>query len=183
MKNALGHFKTITNHKLLVMKYCFKVGLYKQGLLHDLSKYTWIEFSAGIKYYKGYVSPNGIQKKVEGLSTAWLHHKGRNKHHFEYWIDYGINAEEGLKGMKMPVKYVVEMFIDRMSASMNYQKEKYTDKSPLEYYEKRAEYYLLHEDTRKQLEFLLNKLAKDGEKETLKFIKKEVLKENFFERF
>lgn len=183
MKNALGHFKTITNHKLLVMKYCFKVGLYKQGLLHDLSKYTWIEFSAGIKYYKGYVSPNGIQKKVEGLSTAWLHHKGRNKHHFEYWIDYGINAEEGLKGMKIPVKYVVEMFIDRMSASMNYQKEKYTDKSPLEYYEKRAEYYLLHEDTRKQLEFLLNKLAKDGEKETLKFIKKEVLKENFFEKF
>lgn len=85
--------------------------------------------------------------------------------------------------MKMPVKYVVEMFIDRMSASMNYQKEKYTDKSPLEYYEKRAEYYLLHEDTRKQLEFLLNKLAKDGEKETLKFIKKEVLKENFFEKF
>lgn len=182
MKNALGHFKTITNHKFLVMKYCFKVGLYKQGLLHDLSKYTWIEFSAGIKYYKGYVSPNGIQKKVEGLSTAWLHHKGRNKHHFEYWIDYGINAEEGLKGMKMPVKYVVEMFIDRMSASMNYQKEKYTDKSPLEYYEKRAEYYLLHEDTRKQLEFLLNKLAKDGEKETLKFIKKEVLKENFFDK-
>ena len=181
MKNSLGHFKTITNHKLLVMKYCFKVGLYKQGLLHDLSKYTWVEFSAGIKYYKGYMSPNGIQKKVEGLSTAWLHHKGRNKHHFEYWIDYGINPEEGIKGMKMPVKYVVEMFIDRMSASMNYQKEKYTDKSPLEYYEKRKEYYLLHETTRKQLEFLLNKLAKDGEKETLRFIKKEVLKEGFLD--
>lgn len=181
MKNALGHFKTITNHKLLVMKYCFKVGLYKQGLLHDLSKYTWVEFSAGIKYYKGYMSPNGIQKKVEGLSTAWLHHKGRNKHHFEYWIDYVINPEEGIKGMKMPVKYVVEMFIDRMSASMNYQKEKYTDKSPLEYYEKRKEYYLLHETTRKQLEFLLNKLAKDGEKETLRFIKKEVLKEGFLD--
>ena len=181
MKNALGHFKTITNHKLLMMKYCFKVGLYKQGLLHDLSKYTWVEFSAGIKYYKGYMSPNGIQKKVEGLSTAWLHHKGRNKHHFEYWIDYGINPEEGIKGMKMPVKYVVEMFIDRMSASMNYQKEKYTDKSPLEYYEKRKEYYLLHETTRKQLEFLLNKLAKDGEKETLRFIKKEVLKEGFLD--
>lgn len=181
MKNALGHFKTITNHKLLVMKYCFKVGLYKQGLLHDLSKYTWVEFSAGIKYYKGYVSPNGIQKKVEGLSTAWLHHKGRNKHHFEYWIDYGINPEEGIKGMKMPVKYVVEMFIDRMSASMNYQKEKYTNKSPLEYYDKRKEYYLLHETTRKQLEFLLNKLAKDGEKETLRFIKREVLKEGFLD--
>ena len=90
--NIVNHFKTITNHKLLVMKYCFKVGLYKQGLLHDLSKYSFVEFSAGIKYYRGYVSPNGVQKTVEGYSAAWLHHKGRNKHHFEYWIDYGINA-------------------------------------------------------------------------------------------
>ena len=84
--NIVNHFKTITNHKLLVMKYCFKVGLYKQGLLHDLSKYSFVEFSAGIQYYRGYVSPNSVQKTVEGYSAAWLHHKGRNKHHFEYWI-------------------------------------------------------------------------------------------------
>lgn len=90
--NIINHFKTITNHKLLVMKYCFKVG-YKQGLLHDMSKYSFIEFSAGIKYYRGYVSPNGIQKSQEGYSKAWLHHKGRNKHHFEYWIDYGLMAK------------------------------------------------------------------------------------------
>ena len=180
---AIRHFQTITKHKIYVMRECFRVGLYRQGLLHDLSKYSWTEFRIGCRYYQGTRSPNNAEREEKGYSSAWLHHKGRNKHHFEYWIDYGINAEEGLKGMKMPVKYVVEMFIDRMSASMNYQKEKYTDKSPLEYYEKRAEYYLLHEDTRKQLEFLLNKLAKDGEKETLKFIKKEVLKENFFEKF
>ena len=92
IKNALGHFITITNHKLLVMKSCFKVGLYKQGLLHDLSKYNPVEFFAGIKYYNGSISPNGIQKKQEGLSEAWLHHKGRNKHHFEYWIDYSIDS-------------------------------------------------------------------------------------------
>lgn len=177
--NGIKHFKTITNHKLLVMKYCFKVGLYKQALLHDLSKYTWIEFRAGIKYYKGIVSPNGIQKEKEGLSTAWLHHKGRNKHHFEYWIDYGMNPKEGLIGMKMPTCYVVEMFIDRMSASMNYQKEKYTNRSALEYYEARKQYYLLHEETRKLLELLLNKLANDGEEKTLRYIKDVVLKDNF----
>jgi hypothetical protein len=94
--NIVNHFKTITNHKLLVMKYCFKAGLYKQGALHDLSKYSFVEFSAGIKYYRGYVSPNSIQKTVEGYSAAWLHHKGRNKHHFEYWIDYGTNEADGL---------------------------------------------------------------------------------------
>lgn len=173
--NGFNHFKTITNHKLLVMKYCFKLGLYKQGLLHDLSKYKWIEFSAGIKYYRGNVSPNGVQKINEGLSRAWLHHKGRNKHHFEYWIDYGINEEEGLKGMKMPIKYVVEMFIDRMCASMNYEKENYTNRSSIKYYDARKDYYILHDDTRKTLEHLLNMLADYGEEYTSNYIKKELL--------
>ena len=119
IKNMIGHLSTINNHKMLVTKTCFKVGMYKQGMLHDLSKYKPVEFMAGVKYYKGYMSPNNAQKKAEGLSTAWLHHKGRNKHHFEYWIDYGADPTQGLQGMKMPVRYVVEMFIDRMSASKN----------------------------------------------------------------
>lgn len=174
--NIINHFKTITNHKLLVMKYCFKVGLYKQGLLHDLSKYSFIEFSAGIKYYRGYVSPLGVQKIVEGYSPAWLHHKGRNKHHFEYWIDYSANEAEGLMGMKMPIKYVVEMFIDRVCASKNYLKESYTDKSSLDYYENRKHYYVLHNDVRKLLETLLNKLANEGEVKTFAYIKKNILK-------
>lgn len=174
--NLINHFKTITNHKLLVMKYCFKVGLYKQGLLHDLSKYSWVEFSAGIKYYRGDVSPNGIQKKEEGYSKAWLHHKGKNKHHFEYWIDYGQSIRDGLIGMDMPKKYVVEMFIDRMCASKNYQKKKYTDNSALEYYNRGREHYVLHKNTRILLEFLLNKLASEGEDETLFYIKNSILK-------
>ena len=173
--NGFNHFKTITNHKILVMKYCFKVGLYKQGLLHDLSKYSWEEFSAGIKYYQGDRSPNGIQKRKEGYSSAWLHHKGRNKHHFEYWIDYGIKGQDGLIGMEMPVNYVVEMFIDRMCACKNYQGDNYTDKSPLEYYEKEKDYYVLHNNTRNFLELLLKKLANEGAEATIKYIKNEVL--------
>ena len=47
--NAWHHFLTITHHKLLVMRYCFRVGLYKQGLLHDLSKYSPTEFITGIR--------------------------------------------------------------------------------------------------------------------------------------
>lgn len=174
--NALNHFITITNHKMLVMKYCFKVGLYKQGLLHDLSKYSWVEFSAGIKYYRGNRSPNAIEKIEEGCSKAWLHHKGRNKHHFEYWIDYGVKPEEGLIGMKMPIKYVVEMFIDRMCASKNYQKKDYRDTSSLEYYNKGKDYYVIHDETRALLELLLNKLANEGEEATLNYIKNQLLK-------
>ena len=84
---AVKHFKTITKHRFLVMKYCFKAGLYWQGLTHDLSKYSPAEFRVGARYFQGDRSPNDIERREKGYSAAWLHHKGRNKHHLEYWID------------------------------------------------------------------------------------------------
>lgn len=107
------HFKTITKHKLLVMKYCFRIGLYKQGLLHDLSKYTPAEFLVGCKYYQGTRSPNNAEREDIGVSTSWLHHKGRNKHHFEHWVDYSLDGEHVIMGAQMPRKYVAEMVMDR----------------------------------------------------------------------
>ena len=73
--NAYHHFLTITKHKCEVMKNCFAVGLYRQGLLHDLSKYSWEEFAIGVKYYQGNRSPNAAEKEEKGYSAAWLHHK------------------------------------------------------------------------------------------------------------
>ena len=174
---AWQHFKTINHHKILVMKGCFRVGLYKQGFLHDLSKYSPTEFLVGCKYYQGTASPNNREREVKGYSGAWLHHKGRNKHHMEYWIDYGVGTDKAMVGMKMPLKYVVEMFIDRMCASQNYQKEKYTDKSALEYYEKGKGHYMIHPDTQKLLEKLLRMLAEEGEDKTFSYIKNVLLKQ------
>ena len=181
MGNAWKHFCTITHHKNLVMAGCFKIGLYKQGLLHDLSKYSPTEFLVGCKYYQGNMSPNNAERKDKGYSLAWLHHKGRNKHHLEYWIDYGVSNENGkehrgMVGMKMPVRYVCEMIIDRISASKNYQKEQYTDHSALDYFLKGKDHYLIHPDTEALLWYLLLMLAKRGEKETFAFVKNEVLK-------
>ena len=181
---AWKYFCTINHHKNLVMKGCFQVGLYKQGLLHDLSKYTPTEFLVGCKYYQGTMSPNNAERKDRGYSTAWLHHKGRNKHHLEYWIDYGVPDQEGpekgkpkgLMGMKMPIRYVVEMYIDRVAASKNYQKEKYRNDSALKYYNNGKEVHILHDDTRALLELLLEMVALKGEKETNHFIKYELLK-------
>ena len=62
------HFKTITKHKLLVMHYCFRAGMYKQGLLHDLSKYAPVEFLVGCKYYQGVRSPNNAEREDTGIS-------------------------------------------------------------------------------------------------------------------
>ena len=173
---AWKHFCTITYHKYLVAKGCFAVGLYRQGLLHDMSKYSPTEFRVGAKYYQGTRSPNNAEREDIGYSSAWLHHKGRNKHHFEYWIDYTAQGGEGpLSGMKMPDKYIVEMVMDRIAASKVYMKEKYTDRSPLEYYNKSKSKVILHPHTRKMLEHLLTMLAVKGEAETFAYIKKKIL--------
>lgn len=177
---AWEHFKTITHHKILVMQGCFKIGLYRQGLLHDLTKYSPTEFLVGCKYYQGYMSPNNAERTDKGYSTAWLHHKGRNKHHLEYWIDYvggetTDESKEGMGGMKMPIRYVCEMFIDRVSASKNYQKEQYTDESALNYYNKSRDHYLIHRDTAALLEYLLTMLAVEGEDKTFAFVRNRVL--------
>ena len=81
MMKAWQHFKTITTHKIWVMRYCFKIGLYWQGLTHDLSKYSPTEFLVGMKYYQGDRSPNNAEREDTGMSKSWMHHKGRNKHH------------------------------------------------------------------------------------------------------
>lgn len=173
---AWQHFCTITYHKFLVAQGCFKVGLYKQGILHDLSKYSFTEFRVGAKYFQGTRSPNNAEREDIGYSSAWLHHKGRNKHHFEYWIDYASDGEGNLAGMKMPDKYIIEMFMDRIAASKVYMKEKYTDRSPLEYYNWGKGRVILHEHTKKLLEQCLEMLAEQGEEKTFSYIKREVLK-------
>lgn len=175
--NIRGHLKTINHHKYLVTKMCFQVGLYKQGFLHDLSKYHPIEFIPGVIYYQGNRSPITREKEINGLSKGWLHHKGRNPHHFEYWIDY-IMQKQGpaLIGMKMSRKYVAEMVIDRICASKNYQKEKYTDRSALEYYMMTRPAMIIHEESDYLARYLMTMLAKKGEIYFLRYMKHVLLK-------
>ena len=177
MINVWKHFKTITYHKYLVMKGCFAVGLYRQGMLHDLPKYTPEEFVVGIKYYQGTRSPNNAEREDKGYSSAWLHHKGRNKHHYEYWIDYSCREiEGGMKPSAMPVQYVVEMVMDRIAASKVYLGKNYTDQSPLEYLmQGKCNHTLMHPKTYKQLRILLTMLAEEGEEKTFSYIRTVVL--------
>ncbi len=174
---ALEHYKTIRNHKKMVVRGCFKIGLYRQGLMHDLSKLAPTEFLVGAKYYKGTESPNNGERLDKGYSLAWLHHKGRNKHHFEYWIDYDIRPGKGgaMTGMKMPVNYVAEMFVDRVSASRNYGKDDYNDWFAWNYYAQGRGKYIIHEQTKALLELLLAMLAIEGEDYTNRYIRKVVL--------
>ena len=173
---AWEHFRTITYHKFLVMKGCFKVGLYYQGVMHDLSKYMPSEFLIGAKYFQGNRSPNNAEREDIGYSSAWLHHKGRNRHHFEYWIDYSaVEIKGGMAPAPMPVKYVVEMFMDRIAASKVYEKENYNDAKPLEYF-MRGKGCKKKKKTKKQLIVLLKMLAREGEETTFSYIRHVILK-------
>lgn len=171
---ALQHLRTINHHKRLVMEHCFQVGLYKQGFLHDLSKYSPAEFLVGCKYYQGTRSPNNAEREAVGYSSAWLHHKGRNKHHYEYWIDYNTQAG-GMAPVPMPTRYVVEMLVDRIAASKIYEGKNYTDASPLKYYLKGVEKAPIHPDTAALLEKLLRMLAQKGEKKTFAYVRRKLL--------
>ena len=155
---------------MLVMKNCFRCGLYCQGLTHDVSKLAPVEFWAGAKYWQGTCSPNNAQRQAEGYSAAWLHHKGRNKHHLEYWIDYSTN-KSGMVGMKMPLRYVCEMVCDRVAASRIYLGDRYTDASPWEYYDRSKGHYMLHPETRALLEKLLKMVRDLGQERTFAYMK------------
>ena len=176
--NLWGHFCTINHHKWLVMKHCFRLGLYWRGLTHDLSKYVPVELFAGFRYYQGNRSPNNAEREATGYSTAWLHHKGRNKHHYEYWLDYSVEPDEGIVGQKMPVRYVVEMFMDRIAASKTYLGDKYFQQHPLQYYEHGAAKLgrMIHPETAALLHKLLKMLAEEGEEKTFRYIRKHILK-------
>ena len=172
---ALKHFITITRHRWLVREGCFRIGLYWQGLTHDLSKYSPTEFLTGAKYYQGVRSPNAAERDEKGYSEAWMHHKGRNRHHYEYWTDMN-KVSRNYEAIPMPRKYLAEMVMDRRAACMVYEGKNYHPSSALEYFLRSRERLLMNPQTMQELEYILTMLAEKGEKETFRFLKHEVLK-------
>ncbi len=173
MNRFFGHLGTVTRHRHLVMRHCFKCGIPWRGLVHDLSKYSPTEFIPGVKYYTGKQSPTAGERLQNGCSKAWMHHKGRNRHHYEYWTDYSLETKK-YTPMKMPLVFVIEMFCDRVAACKVYLKDKYTDSSALEYYNRRLGAEEMHPETSALLCKLLTMLSEDGEKKTFAYIRNEL---------
>ena len=164
--NIFRHLHIINRHKLLVMSLCFRCGMYKQGLLHDLSKYSLEEFLPSVKYFQGYRSPYGYEKEVKGYSEGWLHHKGRNKHHWEYWVDRIHGASE-LVCLRMPFQYLLESVLDRIAASKVYNGKNYYDGKAYEFFINSKEFSVMNEEDAKEIAELLLYLKENGEKKAL----------------
>lgn len=175
VKRAFGHFSTVSRHKFKVFQCACKAGIPWRGFMHDFSKFSPTEFLPGIKYYTGTRSPNEPEREENGYSLAWMHHKGRNRHHFEYWTDYNPQTKR-LEPVEMPRKYLIEMFCDRVAASKIYFGENYTDSKPLEYYKRGCATRLIHPKTAEEIEYLLTLLAEKGEKAAFGEIRKKGVK-------
>lgn len=175
LKNLFGHLKTVVHHKWIVFQLCTKAGIPWRGFVHDISKFGITEFWMGVKYYnQGKKSPIEKEKKETGYSKAWLHHKGRNKHHPEYWYDE--NAPEQMP--IIPFCYMCEMICDQLAAGKVYQGKNWTKESQLDYWSKRIDTFRLNPKLKEFTTIVLTKVAKEG---IAPVIKKSILREIYDE--
>ena len=158
IKNFFLHLNTVNKHRFLVFKLCCKAGVPFRGLVHDLSKYNPVEFLEGVKYYQGTYSPISKCKKEEGYSKAWLHHKGRNKHHYQYWYDHSAPEPNPV----IPYKYTVEMICDTLAAGITYQKSKWTSDYQLNYYLRERQKNKINENIDQVLLEVYEKVRDEG---------------------
>lgn len=163
LKNIIGHFNTITKHRWMVFKLCCRVGEPWRGLVHDLSKYSPTEFWEGVKYYSGKHSPITDCKKDKGYSEAWLHHRGRNKHHTDYWVD--LSAPD--KAPIIPYKYVAEMLCDKLAAGMVYMGKDWTPKYELNYWVNERDRTLVNDHIDALITEFLTQVSQVGVKKAL----------------
>ena len=170
MLHLIKHFRTITKHRHMVLGLCIKAGIPIRGLLHDISKYSPTEFLEGARFYLGFKSPTEREREVYGYSKAWMHHKGRNRHHFEYWTDYNVETKQ-LEPVKMPIKFVKEMFCDRVAAGRVYLGKNYTNDNPINYFLRGRAKSAMHPETAALLESWLLLLQKEGEAAVFKKIR------------
>lgn len=170
ISNIFKHIKLITKHKWVVFKLCCKAGIPWRGFLHDFSKYSPTEFLESIKYYNGHKSPI-VQARIEnGYSDAWLHHKGRNRHHLEYWIDFNAPVKTPI----IPYKYAIEMLCDKLAAGIAYQGKDWTKEYPLNYWKKEKDRTIANE---KIIDLITDCMTQISEKGIEPVINKENLKE------
>ena len=169
------HLRTVLRHRRAVFRHCVLAGIPWQGIKHDLSKFSPSEFIPSARHYDGTRSPNELERAEYGCSFAWMHHKGRNKHHFEYWTDYSLTGE-GIAGVEMPKKYVAEMFCDRLAASKVYRGKDFDPGDPYKFFLRgKQRRLLLHPNTEALLETILLILKDEGEDAAFDYVRREVL--------
>ena len=163
LKNVVKHFNLVAKHKYWVFKLSLKVGIPFRGIVHDLSKYSIIEFSESVKYYNGKISPLTVSREKNGYSNAWLHHKGRNRHHSEYWVDFKSPDIAPV----IPYKYILEMVCDKLAASIVYNGKNWTNSSEYEYWQNAKKKEIINPKVVNFLDNVFSQVKENGIDKTL----------------
>jgi hypothetical protein len=138
----------LLRHKWLVMKFGWQLGLPLLTLLfHDLSKFTVLEWVAYAYNFNGNYAE---KEKIRPMFLrAWLSHIHRNPHHWNYWV---LIYDGGTyKALPMPLRYILEMAADWMSASVC----QGNGEDVRKWYYERADTMLLDPATKNTLELVL----------------------------
>jgi hypothetical protein len=159
---AFKHFSLVMRHKWAVFIHCCKCGIPFRGLVHDLSKFTPTEFFESVKYYHGARSPLAVCREEKGMSMAWLHHKGRNKHHLEYWVDEDCKVPP-----LVPYKYAVECVCDKLAATKTYRGKDYQPDMALAHFRRYGNKVHTNERTLAFIDKVFSDLCELGEKAIL----------------
>lgn len=163
------HFATVVIHKTYVFLYCSYAGRPFRGFMHDWSKFSPTEFLSSVKYFSGRGSPVGLEREIQGYSLAWLHHKGRNKHHFEYWQDVVdergrlCSEENVIYPLPMPFPYALEMICDTIAASRAYNGRKFSYELVMQWWVNYHRHPInMHPRTKRFAQEMYEQLLRDG---------------------
>jgi hypothetical protein len=169
IKKIFKHLWLVTRHKHAVFIHCAKCGIPFRGLVHDLSKFSPTELFESVKYYHGARSPLAVCREKKGMSMAWLHHKGRNRHHLEYWVDEDCKVPP-----LVPYKFAVECVCDKLAATKIYRGKSYKPEMALEHFRRYGNKVHTNERSIAFVDKVFSDLCEMGEKEVLnkKYMKK-----------
>ena len=160
-RRLVGHTLTILRHKFWVFRYCLVAGIPWQGLCHDLSKFSRFEFWESVHYYNGRYSPILVCKLLnDGFSMAWIHHHGRNLHHYEAWHD---DFDRGVHPIDMLYPFAVEMVCDCLGAGHAYMRSAFTYQKEYEWWQtKRRRGVAMTEHMQAFMEGTLGRIAREN---------------------
>ncbi len=160
IKNAYLHLMKIIEHRKWVRHYCFRIGLLWQGIVHDLSKFSPVEFIESARFYQGGRSPIDACKEKNSVSVAWLHHRGINKHHWEYWVD---DLQKGMRPICMPYRYAAEMLCDYLGAGRAYMGDGFSYEKEYEWWKKKRDVIVVHPAVRTFIQVCMNNISLYGD--------------------
>lgn len=173
--NFFKHLWVVIKHKYNVLNFASKLGIFWTGLVHDLTKFSPTEFGRSVKYFDGRRSPTIVERKEhDNFSYICVAHTGRNKHHWQYWVDY---TRDDIVVNRMPFVNSLEYVADVLSASKVYNPKEFNYMVAYNYFKEHSKTYLQHPATKEFILWCIKEINDYG----FKAVKKKVTKIKYLE--